>query len=74
MRIEVIAKAVATVTIHGLMPPAMSDRARRKLIKRLTAIVRLKAPGAAPASPASGPSHRLDAPKTPSNTQPPETT
>lgn len=53
MRIEVIAKAVATVTIHGLMPPAMSDRARRKLVKRLTVIIRPEALGATPASPKS---------------------
>lgn len=40
MRVEVIAKAVATVTVHGLMSPSQSDRARRKLIARLAKIIR----------------------------------
>lgn len=49
MRIEIIAKAVATVTIHGLMSPSQSDRARKKLAARVWKIVRALA---APASPA----------------------
>ena len=34
-RIEIIARAVSTVTIHGLMSHSASDRARKKLAKRL---------------------------------------
>jgi hypothetical protein len=39
-RIQLIANAVAVVTVHGLISHAQSDRARRKLFKRLEKIIR----------------------------------
>jgi hypothetical protein len=44
MRVQIIADAVAIVTIHHLMPPSQSDRARRKLAARVGKIVRVAAP------------------------------
>lgn len=38
-RIEVIARAVSIVSIHGLMMPSQADKARRKLTARLSRIV-----------------------------------
>jgi len=40
-RIQIISTAVSTVTIHGFMSHLQSDRARRKLFKRLEKIVRV---------------------------------
>lgn len=51
LRIEMIANAVSTVAIHGLMPRSQSDRARTKLANRLWKIV---IPAAREAQPNTG--------------------
>lgn len=55
-RIQIISTAVSTVTIHGFMSHLQSDRARRKLFKRLEKIVRApsRQEGSTPADGALG--------------------